>query len=81
MKFTVRPSWPDKSDDFEFLVDGRAAGRCYKHIRGGLLKRGDGWHWTVYGTNRDGDEDTIEQAQAAFKAAYIETANTAKSTE
>jgi hypothetical protein len=64
----MRPSWPDKPDDYEFCVDGRAAGRCYQHyVRFYSEHR---WHCTVYGSSVHGDETTLEAAQEKFKAVF-----------
>ncbi len=52
--------------DWEFLIDGRAAGRCYMKPIGLLWV----WHWTLYDTNAAGQTKIIEQAQEAFKTAF-----------
>jgi hypothetical protein len=67
-RFTMRRTWPDEDrhDDFVFRVDGLDAGRCYRMIAAGSRIV---WHWTVYGKSTGGMEDTLEEAQAGFKAA------------
>ena len=57
----------DRPDDFQFFVDGKAAGRCY------LMKAAGNrvvWRWTVYGISGGGIEDTLAQAQRRFKETY-----------
>jgi hypothetical protein len=72
--FTMRLTWPDdpeRTEDFVFLVDGKERGRCYRHWvpnpnakHPAMVQR---WKWTVYSSVENGNEDTLEQAQAAFK--------------
>jgi hypothetical protein len=66
----MRRTWPgeDRTDDYVFVVGGHEAGRCYRHyVR---FYRDYCWHWTVYGTGFAGDEPTLTEAQAQFKAAF-----------
>jgi hypothetical protein len=65
-QYTMLSAWPDTSDDYEFCVEGRAAGRCYRHYL--RFYRVYCWHWTVYGSSLAGDELTLEAAQAKFKS-------------
>lgn len=62
------PEEPDRRDDFVFRVDGRDAGRCYQTFA--TMDRGLVWRWTIYGTSKDGMEDTLEDAQTKFKIEY-----------
>ena len=70
-RFTKRPTGLGKPDDYVFLVDGKERGRCYLDlIPSGELtgpRRVPRWHWTVYGSVRAGNENTLENAQEAFK--------------
>lgn len=66
--YTMRLTWPgeDRPDDFEFLIDGKAAGRCYfMHAAGNQPI----WRWTVYGSTAGGTEATLAGAQRRFKQA------------
>jgi hypothetical protein len=68
-RYTMLLCWPgeDRPDDFQFFVNGKAAGRCY-------LMRAAGnrpvWRWTVYGVSSGGLEGTLEEAQRRFKETY-----------
>ena len=68
-RYTMRLCWPDRDrpNDFELLVDGKAAGRCYL-MRAAYCR--DVWHWTVYGISSGDIEDTLEDAQRRFKEMY-----------
>lgn len=71
--YTLRRSWPDNPDrpeDYVFRVDGKDAGRCYRHIAGGVSRRGCAWHWTIYGAASSGDEDTLDKAKEAFRKTF-----------
>jgi hypothetical protein len=68
-RYTMRLCWPDQDrpDDFQFFVDGKAAGRCY------LMTAAHSrvvWRWTVYGISGGGIEDTLEEAQRRFKETH-----------
>ena len=70
-RYTMRVTWPDqphRTDDYVFRVDGKDAGRCYFHYT--VPATGHRWHWTVYGSTANGDELTLEEAQARFKQAF-----------
>ena len=71
--FTMRRTWPDddkRPNDFVFRVDGKDAGRCYQMIAAGARVV---WLWTIYGSSDGGMEDTLEEAQARFKAMFEQT--------
>ena len=60
-------SGEDRANDFEVLVAGKPAGRCY------LMKTADNqeaWRWTVYGVSDGGIESTLEKAKRRFKETY-----------
>ena len=69
LRYTMRPCWPDKDrpDDYQFFVNGKAAGRCYLLRAAGNR---EGWRWTVYGVSSGGLEDTLEDAERQFKDTY-----------
>jgi hypothetical protein len=68
-RYTMRLCWSgeDRPNDFELLVDGKAAGRCY------LMRAAYGrdvWRWTVYRVSGGSIEDTLADAQRRFKESY-----------
>ncbi len=73
----MRLCWPgqDRPNDFQLLVEGKPAGRCYKMT---AAYNRVVWRWTVYGISSGGMEDTLEEAQRRFKETY-EAAKTRRS--
>ena len=57
-RYTTRLCWrEDRPDDFQFFVDGKAAGRCY------LIRAAHGCdvcRWTVYRVSGSDVEDTLD---------------------
>lgn len=68
MSFTLRRTGFENPDDYVFKFNGVDVGRCY---RGSFGMHGDGWRWSIYGTNLTGIEDSLEAAQEKFKAVYL----------
>lgn len=68
--FTRRKTFADSRDDYVAMIDGLAAGRIMKVQRAGNKHV---WFWTLTGPHfpgpksHDGEEDTLEAAQKAFK--------------
>jgi hypothetical protein len=65
-RYTMRLCWPgqDRPDDYQFFVDGKAAGRCYlTHAAGNRPV----WRWTVYGVSSGALEDTLGGRAAAVQ--------------
>jgi hypothetical protein len=67
MRYTLRRTWPDepdRPDDYVFRCDVVDVGRCYLRQ---LADNESRWHWTVYGTNLSGNEESLDAAKTAFK--------------
>jgi hypothetical protein len=67
MTYTLRRTWPDKTDDYEVFVEGKASGRMYLKI---AVRGGTCWHWTIYGTSLAGQPHTFDEAKVEWKRAF-----------
>jgi hypothetical protein len=71
--FARRLTWPgeDRPDDWVFICRGKDVGRCYRSRFG--MTVADRWQWTIYGRSERGYANSLEAAQAEFKANYLAT--------
>jgi hypothetical protein len=65
----MRRCWPDQDrlDEYQFFVNGKAAGRCYFMIAANSPLV---WRWTQCGSSLGGMKETLEEAQRRFKETY-----------
>ena len=72
--FTRRSTFPDSVNDYRVMIDSLTAGRILQmQVSGGAMK----WLWTIGGPylppelqRGNGQVETLEQAQEAFKAKF-----------
>lgn len=72
---SLRPSWPDRPDDYVVCMEGESIGRIRAQTRGL-----PGWPWVweisltlpVGRSDLNGGAETFEEAKAAWKAKWAE---------